>query len=545
MRGKRRIGKLSLVTLFVVGLCSCGGGGGGGGSEISSTVSPPSSSPPLPFAENPQPLNSAEPEVESQGGDVNVALFSAESGNQKLEVFFPYGYIVKSQDTTRALTDGGSKKGKVKIAWSHQEVLITMTDPDVYDDNLFIAMELVTGGPLSFSSVSASDGSGGSVTKHNYTYDVFHTFYEVAKDSTTKEATLALDFGTSLLSEGEENSYYFGGWDTFGEGIKYQITVKANDLPDLTINPDYDGDGDGVPDCPLYIRSDGTIEFPTVDKDGNTYTNQCIAYKVSAGSDDSKDHEKTTLKIYDSSASSSPAATPLNNADITSSGYEDTYSPSSTASAGDIGPHIDFIIEQAIGGGSITDAKSYSYNTFGANDEVTVAICVTTDTSATSCKSGADGDTHSAPIANTFKYDTDDGNYAYYYIDSNGNNIRDPDEPTITYDTSNKTIILPSTGGKIFYTVDYTKGSGYGNFEVDIIEDISSSTPKWIKVANLTDSAIKGFVYSSYDTTTLPSCSSGTRMLSFHVYKLFGTKFKSLLGHAPDYSFCLNTPTSG
>jgi len=543
MRGKRRIGKLSLVTLFLVGLCSCGGGGGGGsgGGETSSVSEIPS----YPFVENPQPLDEVEPQV------VELAHFSAERGNQKLEVYFPYGYTVKSEsgETTRALTDLGTRPA-VKIAWFLQQVKITMTDPDEYDTNLFIAMELASGGPLSFAGVVASDGNGGSVNKYVYSYDVFNTFYEVAKDPSSKEATLALNFGTSLLGEGASDTYYFGGWDTFGEGIKYQIPVRVNDLPDLTINPNYDGNGDGVADCPLYIRSDGTteiIEFPTVDKDGNTYTNQCIAYKVSAGSDDSTDNEKTTLKIYDSSvSSSSPAATPLNNATLTSSGYEDTYSPSSTAPAGDFGPDITFMIEQPIGGGTITDLKPYSYKTFGANDAVTVTVCVTTDTSATSCNPGPAGDPYSVPIANTFKYDTDNGNYSIYYVDSNGNGSKDPDEPTIVYDRNNNIIILPATGGKIFYTVNYTSGSGYGNFEVYLIKNISSSSPSTTKVATLSDSAINGFTYTyEANATTLSSCSSKSDMLSFHVYKLFGNKFKSLLGHAPDYSFCLNTPTSG
>ena len=530
----RQIGRLSLATLFLIGLFSCGGGGGGGSTETSSTstqVELP------PFAQNEPDISEETPQL------IDVAYFEAQRGDQKLSVYFPYGYTVRSpeEETTRALSDLGTRP-EVKIAWSQQVVQITMEDPDVYDDTLYIAMELVStdGTSLDFSGVTATDVVGGvPASMFNYSYDVFNTFFEVFKDSSSNEATLSLDFGTSLLAEGASNNYYFGGWDIFAEGIKYQIPVRANDLPEFSIDPSRDGDGDGSPDCPLYIRSDGTIEFPTRSEDGTVYAGaHCIAYTVSAGSDDVMDNESTTVEIY---KNGTLVGTPLNNVAPTSLPFDGTYSSSDLdLLAGSTGPNITFRISQPIGDGTVVDTKDYSFSTFGANDAATVTVCVTTDTTATNCTPGPQGDTNGAPITNTFKYAGTSGAYAIYYYDSNGNNSRDVGEPTILYDLTNKIIILPSTGGKIFYNVSYTSGSGEGDFQITLIEGTAENP-----LTTLTGTQISsGYVYSDYDTTTLPDCSSGSLMLGFHVYKLFGS-YRSRIGAATPYSFCLNTPTSG
>ncbi|RUM43489.1 MAG: hypothetical protein DSY35_03355 [Desulfurobacterium sp.] len=185
MRGKGRIGKLSLVTLFLAGLCSCGGGGGGGG-ETSSV----SEIPPYPFVNN-------EPNVqETTPQQVDVAYFQAARGNQKLEVYFPKGVTLvnseEEENTTRALQDVTPSSGpnEVKIAWNGQEVWITMQDPDTYDTNLFIAMELVSG-TIDFTTqlVSAqyerSDGKGDITETYDYQFDVFQWFAVVPKDNSS------------------------------------------------------------------------------------------------------------------------------------------------------------------------------------------------------------------------------------------------------------------------------------------------------------------------------------------------------------------------
>jgi hypothetical protein len=121
-----------------------------------------------------------------------------------------------------------------------------------------------------------------------------------------------LNFGNSFLNEGETENVYFGGWDTFGEGVKFSVTVQANDLPDISV------EGDDSNGCYLYTNpTTGNIEFPTRDDHGNTYSgSHCLKWVLEKGSDDIIDpsddtkNDKTTLEIYKGTTLDS---TPVNN----------------------------------------------------------------------------------------------------------------------------------------------------------------------------------------------------------------------------------------
>jgi hypothetical protein len=571
----RRIGKLSLVTLFALGLFSCGGGGGGGGGETSSTAP---IKPPYPFADMESDVQTQEPE------QVDIAYFKAERDEtgQSLEVYFPFGVTLKPQEeeeeTTRALTDVTStiSPSEVKIAWSAQEVWITMQDPDSYDTNLFISMELVSGGPIDFDTILASkqyetsDGTGNVTEVYSYPFDVFNTIFVVPKDTSSdptwkNKGRLRLNFGTNLLAEGASATYWFGGWDLFAEGIKYQINVRANDMPDLNIGDiDTDGDATNDPECPIYVYTDDSgnkvVEFPTKDENGTSYSGtHCIAYEVTAGGDDSSDGETTTLDISKDGGSSWANIFTDNNL---SSPYKDTVSLSSNLSAGSWGNDIIFKLTQdvAVNGttSTVADVKEYRFKTFGANDAPTVTACVTADLSATSCTPISSD----VPIDNRFEKEGTYGSYDRYWYDKDGDTYVDDDEPVILYDSSNKKFILPSTGGKIFYTVNHNSTTPHGVFYVSLFTYDGSNLKSHGEYTK-NDGAVNGTYVVTVDGNSdapsdpthiqVPAAadSSNGLQIRFHVYKDFscdldGTchnAYRSLIGYAPDMYFALNTPT--
>ncbi|TCK04477.1 hypothetical protein [Phorcysia thermohydrogeniphila] len=590
----RRIGKLSLVTLFALGLFSCGGGGGGGGgTETSST----SEIPPYPFVEN-------EPNVEEvQPQQADIAYFTAEKGSQALEVYFPKGITLPSSESgeeqeTRALTDITPSGGpnEVKIAWNGQEVWITMQDPDTYDRNLFIAMELV-GGTIDFTNqlVSAqyerSDGTGNITETYDYGFDVFNWFAVVPKDNTSdpnwqNKARLRLNFGTNLLAEGDSNIYWFGGWDLFGEGIKYQINVRANDLPDVSISANYDTDGDTTnnPECPIYVYTNSSgqkvIEFPTKNDAGANYVGtHCVAYSVVPGGDDTTDGEKVTLEVSKDGGSTytlvldqvSPDDTTYFNPD-----YKNKVNLNSNLSAGSWGDDIIFKVSQdvAINGttSTVNDYKIYQFKTYGANDAVTVTVCVTADTSATSCTPHT-----SAPNTYADYYDIVDSSYKYkdetpdgyerYWHDLDNDNYVDENEPVlIVWEDSNgfRHVALPSTGGKVFYALDHNATNAsdiHGIFHVKLkYSDDGGSTVNPHGEVVLNDGAIEGYVHaitldSAPDDTSsathfyVPQSSDNERSIYLYIYKDFSwpdnnETFESQIGVAPLIYFSLNTPTT-
>ncbi|RUM43725.1 MAG: hypothetical protein DSY35_03035, partial [Desulfurobacterium sp.] len=316
------------------------------------------------------------------------------------------------------------------------------------------------------------------------------------------------------------------------------------------------------------------IDFPTKDSNGGSYSGtHCVAFRVVAGGDDSSDGEVATLDVSKDGGSNWDNV--FTDKDLASDGpYTNKVNYSSNFSAGQWGDDLIFKISQdvAVNGttSTVTDYKEYVFKTHGADDAVTITTCITADSGATSCSphtsAPADGADYYDVIDSNYKYDSDINGYERYWHDLDDDGNIDSDEPVILIkkdDNGFRHVILPSTGGKVFYAIDHNASDPadiHGIFHVKLkYSDDNGSTLNDHGDVEKVDSAIEYVHVVTLDSNTddtsdtthiqVPYNKDGERQIRFHVYKDFSypdnnQAFESLIGYAPDIYFSLNTPTS-
>ncbi|HIQ50790.1 MAG TPA: hypothetical protein EYH54_02350, partial [Nautiliaceae bacterium] len=436
MKGSKKT-LASLIAGSALMLNSCGGGGGGS------------------VVESPQPnpgdlLPSPQPEtIETSDG----VIVRAGNDKQSLEVFIPGAVLVNNSLSSNgyiralALEDKGTAQ-EVKLPVGNESFSISFTDPDPYDTALMIGFKSQN---KSIDFTGAYDSNKATLVIGNF--DVFDRYFQVNKDNNNNKATLDLNFGNSLYSEGENDTITVGGWDYLNEGIKYSLPVRKDDLADVSLDSTNNN-------CPYDFDSVNKIIYlPTRDYGGGSYDpRHCVPFVITPGSDDSSDNDSTTVNVYEGS-STTPNATLVNN-QVLSSSTSGVYNLTSNLSSGETRNLKVEVKANLNNDPNKLSSKIYNFTLKGDSSNIIVKVCLTADLNATSCTPGPNGDPYNDPIiANTYTWVGDVGNFAIYE-DNDGNRIM----------SSGGLYVIPSTGAKVFFYVDKSNSTAENgrNYEFEL-----------------------------------------------------------------------------
>ena len=530
--------KFLIYAIFSVGalmLNSCGGGGGG------SAYNPPSSGDNnQPVVENPQPpsdgglVPNVKPEVYETPEGVIVR---GSNGNQTLEVFIPGAVIDRSYNSlsSMALNDIGTAQG-IKIPVNGEKFSFSFTDPDPYDNTLFIGVKSQN---KNIDFTGAYDNTTATLITGNF--DVFDKYFQVNKNNNTNKATLNLNFGNKLYTEGESDTITVGGWDTLNEGVKYNLPVKKDDLADVVLDSNNTN-------CPYdFDSSNNVIYLPTKDDTGLVYIKtHCIPLKVIPGGDDSTDNDSTTVNIYEGN-STTPNSVLVNN-QVLNGNVTGVYNLSNNLSAGQT-KDLKVEVKANLGGDTNkVSSKVYNFTLKGDPSDIVIKACLTADLNATSCTPGPNNVPFGNPILDksySFIESLDTNNdgvidYDKYCIVTNGTQ-----ENCVLYDGGSK-YIIPSTGAKLFVYVDKQNSTAVTgrDYEFKLWKDSG-----YVKTYPTTDPLNFSKVYTlgnaedlNNDKIQVVDCSSGKiTLLGWDTYRIFNN-YKSLF-YGPGVKVCKNTPT--
>jgi len=434
------------VLLLGVSILSCGGGSNTSLNGNSNT------------------LTQVSPDVVKTEKGIKIVGFS-KSTNQTLEVFIPGAVLSNNEPNSgrlyKALTDLGSTE-EMRIPWNYngntngQKIEISGTDPDSYDTLLNFGVNVNDTTLQNLQSTYGVNYNTNATVTDSSLFG-FQPILQAEKDSETNKASTYVLFQS--FPEGTQLTLNVGMWDLLKEGVKFSIPVKINDLPDVNLDQDYGNSQN----CYFYYNPNtGKIEVPTKDGNGNNFPySHCIAFKVTPGQDDEQYGDTGNLNIYEGNDLAQTENLSYNTQDY-------TYSLSQKLNGGEEKTVKLEIVQFLNGNANKKDVKTKTFTIYGANDSILIGACLDTQQND-NCQVGAQGDPYGTILSNKFVYkgDTNDGLYAIYFRDDNGNGVEDENEDRVLLNLADGYYVLPSTGGYLYFkTKNYSGTGGIFSFKI-------------------------------------------------------------------------------